>query len=185
MRHRLRAGVCRFARIVRKRQRGNSPEIFESLFVALRFDQDLCMAFNRRTIHAHVERAGEGGRMATGRWRTPDDPCLDTAHGKPAAGLSIALYRCRRRPRARMLKTVVDQCRRPLRRAAADGERLRDRRVRTGLPCRRLSARGRASTLPEPAFLDIVPIRFGMAEAAHYHVPLLVSPFGYSTYRGS
>ena len=39
--------------------------------------------------------------------------------------------------------------------------------------------------LPEPAFLDIVPIRFGMAEATHYHVPLLVSPYGYSTYRGS
>lgn len=37
----------------------------------------------------------------------------------------------------------------------------------------------------EPLFLDLVPIRFGMAEATHYHVPLLVSPFGYSTYRGS
>ena len=45
--------------------------------------------------------------------------------------------------------------------------------------------RGQASTLPNPAFLDIVPIRFGMAEQAHYHVPLLVSPYGYSTYRGS
>ena len=41
------------------------------------------------------------------------------------------------------------------------------------------------ATLPEPAFLDIIPIRFGMAEARHYHVPLLVSPYGYSTYRGS
>ena len=40
-------------------------------------------------------------------------------------------------------------------------------------------------TLPEPTFLDEVLIRFGIAEAAHYHVPLLVSPFGYSTYRGS
>jgi 5-hydroxyisourate hydrolase len=40
--------------------------------------------------------------------------------------------------------------------------------------------------LPEPAFLDVVPIRFGIAEPArHYHVPLLISPFGYSTYRGS
>ena len=36
-----------------------------------------------------------------------------------------------------------------------------------------------------PAFLDLVPIRFGMAEQTHYHVPLLVSPYGYSTYRGS
>ena len=40
--------------------------------------------------------------------------------------------------------------------------------------------------LPEPAFLDVVPIRFGIADAsAHYHVPLLISPYGYSTYRGS
>jgi len=41
-------------------------------------------------------------------------------------------------------------------------------------------------TPPEdPRFLDVIPIRFGMSEEAHYHVPLLLSPFGYSTYRGS
>lgn len=46
--------------------------------------------------------------------------------------------------------------------------------------------RERGVTLPEPPFLDRVSIDFGMADAAgHYHVPLLVSPFGYSTYRGS
>ena len=39
--------------------------------------------------------------------------------------------------------------------------------------------------LPDPPFLDVVPLRFGVAEDAHYHVPLLVSPFAYSTYRGS
>jgi 5-hydroxyisourate hydrolase len=40
--------------------------------------------------------------------------------------------------------------------------------------------------LPEPAFLDVIPIRFGIANASqHYHVPLLLSPYGYSTYRGS
>ena len=40
--------------------------------------------------------------------------------------------------------------------------------------------------LPEPPFLDRIPIRFGLADAgAHYHVPLLVSPYGFSTYRGS
>ena len=40
--------------------------------------------------------------------------------------------------------------------------------------------------LPDPAFLDVVPIRFGIASPEdHYHVPLLVSPFAYSTYRGS
>jgi len=38
----------------------------------------------------------------------------------------------------------------------------------------------------EPLFLDVVPIRFGISDPeAHYHVPLLLSPFGYSTYRGS
>ena len=45
--------------------------------------------------------------------------------------------------------------------------------------------RGLGISLPDPAFLDVVPIRFGMAEQTHYHVPLLVSPYGYSTYRGS
>jgi len=40
--------------------------------------------------------------------------------------------------------------------------------------------------LPEPAFIDCVPIDFGIADASgHYHVPLLVSPWAYSTYRGS
>ena len=41
------------------------------------------------------------------------------------------------------------------------------------------------AALPDPLFLDQIPIRFGMAEARHYHVPLLLSPYGYSTYRGS
>ena len=45
--------------------------------------------------------------------------------------------------------------------------------------------RRHGTKLPEPAFLDRVPIRFGMAEQKHYHVPLLISPYGYSTYRGS
>jgi 5-hydroxyisourate hydrolase len=46
--------------------------------------------------------------------------------------------------------------------------------------------RTKGLVLPEPAFLDIIPIRFGIAdEAGHYHVPLLLSPYSYSTYRGS
>jgi 5-hydroxyisourate hydrolase len=46
--------------------------------------------------------------------------------------------------------------------------------------------RAAGHSLADPAFLDIVPIRFGIADAtAHYHVPLLISPYGYSTYRGS
>lgn len=46
--------------------------------------------------------------------------------------------------------------------------------------------RRRGADLPEPAFLDVIPIAFGIADpAGHYHVPLLLSPYGYSTYRGS
>ncbi|QTL05802.1 hydroxyisourate hydrolase [Aquabacter sp. L1I39] len=41
------------------------------------------------------------------------------------------------------------------------------------------------AAVAEPAFLDLVPIRFAMAEGGHYHVPLLCSPWAYSTYRGS
>lgn len=44
---------------------------------------------------------------------------------------------------------------------------------------------GAGVALPDPPFLDEVRIAFGMAEAGHYHLPLLVSPFAYSTYRGS
>ncbi|MBD0383365.1 hydroxyisourate hydrolase [Paenibacillus sedimenti] len=46
--------------------------------------------------------------------------------------------------------------------------------------------RGRGAELAEPAFLDEVPVRFGISNRdAHYHVPLLIAPWGYNTYRGS
>ncbi len=45
--------------------------------------------------------------------------------------------------------------------------------------------RARGVALADPPFLDVIPLRFAIAEDAHYHVPLLVSPYGYSTYRGS
>jgi len=46
--------------------------------------------------------------------------------------------------------------------------------------------RARGCALPEPPFIDVVPLDFGIADVAgHYHVPLLVSPWSYSTYRGS
>jgi 5-hydroxyisourate hydrolase len=108
---------------------------------------------------------------------------LDTATGKPAAGLSISLYRIegdRRQSIKSVLTNADGRCDAPLLAGEefatgeyelvfAAGDYLR----RTGV------------ALPRPAFLDVVPIRFGMAEQAHYHVPLLLSPYGYSTYRGS
>lgn len=104
---------------------------------------------------------------------------LDTAHGRPAAGLRITL--------SDGTGTVLAE-----RRTNADG-RLDGPILPAGSGCGIYELRffvaeyfrAQGVVLPEPAFLDEVPIRFGMAEALHYHVPLLVSPFGYSTYRGS
>jgi len=45
--------------------------------------------------------------------------------------------------------------------------------------------RAQGATLADPAFLDIVPVRFAVAAGRDYHLPLLISPYGYSTYRGS
>ncbi|BCH30677.1 5-hydroxyisourate hydrolase [Mesorhizobium sp. L-8-10] len=108
---------------------------------------------------------------------------LDTASGKPAAGLSISLYRLSGETRTH-LKTVTTnddgRCDAPLLQGAEFAAGEYELVFSAGDYLRREGA-----ALPQPAFLDIVPIRFGMAEAAHYHVPLLISPYGYSTYRGS
>jgi 5-hydroxyisourate hydrolase len=108
---------------------------------------------------------------------------LDTATGRPAAGLRIDLYGISgdRRTHLKSVVTNADgRCDAPLLDGAA---------FKTGEYELVFAAgdylRGQGQALPQPAFLDIVPIRFGMAEEKHYHVPLLISPYGYSTYRGS
>jgi 5-hydroxyisourate hydrolase len=117
----------------------------------------------------------EGGRLTT--------HVLDTASGKPAAGLSVSLFRINgdRRTLLKAVSTNSDgRCDAPLLAGAefspgeyelvfSAGDYLRSQGIE----------------LPGPAFLDMIPIRFGMAEHKHYHVPLLLSPYGYSTYRGS
>ncbi|MHA7874354.1 hydroxyisourate hydrolase [Roseivivax sp.] len=108
---------------------------------------------------------------------------LDTARGCPAAGLRIDLYR------------IEGEARRHLKTLTTNDDGRTDEQI---LPAAEF-AKGSyelvfhagayldAAGVPpeEPRFLDVIPIRFGMSEAAHYHVPLLLSPFGYSTYRGS
>ena len=108
---------------------------------------------------------------------------LDTARGCPAEGLKIELYRISGDTR-HLLKTLTtnDDGR-------TDEQILPATEFATGeyelifYAGAYLDASG---TPPEdPRFLDVIPIRFGMSEQSHYHVPLLLSPFGYSTYRGS
>lgn len=107
---------------------------------------------------------------------------LDTALGRPAAGLRIELYRLGgREERLTELHTNSDgRADRPLLEGDALTAGIYELRFHAGDYLRR------AGALPEPAFLDVVPIRFGIADPGqHYHVPLLLSPYGYSTYRGS
>ena len=108
---------------------------------------------------------------------------LDTSSGKPGAGIGWTLYRLN--PERQQLAAGVtnDDGR-------ADGPILEDADFTAGTYELVFEVgayfRERGATLPDPPFLDSVPIRFGVSDAgAHYHVPLLVSPFGYSTYRGS
>lgn len=117
----------------------------------------------------------QGGRLTT--------HVLDTANGRPADGLALSLYRLDGETRT-LLKTMntnIDgRCDAPL--LEGDAFHIGEYEIvfHAGDYMRSLGV-----SLAEPAFLDKVPIRFGIAEHRHYHVPLLISPYGYSTYRGS
>jgi len=108
---------------------------------------------------------------------------LDTASGRPADGLALSLFRLEGETRI-LLKTVntnIDgRCDAPL--LEGDDFRIGQYEI-VFLAGDYLRSRG--VNLTEPPFLDQVPIRIGIAEHKHYHVPLLLSPYGYSTYRGS
>jgi 5-hydroxyisourate hydrolase len=107
---------------------------------------------------------------------------LDTALGRPAAGLTIELYRLGAGEERLLVASTNKDGRvdRPLLEGDAFATGVYELRFHAG---DYLRAGGR---LPEPPFLDVVPVRFGIASAEeHYHVPLLLSPYGYSTYRGS
>lgn len=108
---------------------------------------------------------------------------LDTALGCPAEGLKIELYR------------IEGDARHLLRTMDTNDDGRTNEQI---LPADEFAAGvyelvfhagayfDAMGTPPEePRFLDIIPIRFGMSEPTHYHVPLLLSPFSFSTYRGS
>jgi 5-hydroxyisourate hydrolase len=109
---------------------------------------------------------------------------LDTARGIPAAGLAIALYKVSGNSHKKIAEAVTNEDGR------TDSPILPKGKFETGVyelvfkAGDYLRASGQAGA--EPLFLDEVPIRFGISDPeSHYHVPLLLSPFGMSTYRGS
>ncbi len=111
---------------------------------------------------------------------------LDTAAGRPAAGLTLHLSRIEGASHTR-LKTVVTnadgRCDAPL----LAGSEMAPGTYEIAFEVGAYFARGAEAA---PTFLDTVPVRFriappGPAAPAHLHVPLLISPYGYSTYRGS
>ncbi|MFB2550562.1 hydroxyisourate hydrolase [Ensifer soli] len=109
---------------------------------------------------------------------------LDAALGRPAEGLVIELYRLEEGTRI-LIRTVATNAD-----GRVDGPVLDGEALRTGTYELLFHAgdylRGTGAVVTEPAFLDLIPLRFGIADAAaHYHVPLLLSPYSYSTYRGS
>ena len=109
---------------------------------------------------------------------------LDTARGCPAEGLRIELFRIEGETRSHLKTLTTNDDGR------TDEQILPADKFETGTYELVFFAgdylRATDQTAEEPLFLDQVPIRFGMSDAeAHYHVPLLLSPYGYSTYRGS
>ena len=109
---------------------------------------------------------------------------LDTMHGCPAAGMGITLYAMDGERATVLLQGVLNADGR------TDAPLFNDASLRTGLYRLRFDVaayfQAKGVALPEPHFLNQVNLDFGVAHAdQHYHVPLLVSPWSYSTYRGS
>jgi len=109
---------------------------------------------------------------------------LDTAHGKPGKNVEIHLYKIDDNSRVELSskRTNADgRCDQPLLEGAALAPGVYELDFHVGAY---FSALGLPQT--RPPFLDVVTLRFGVADASqHYHVPLVVTPWSYSTYRGS
>lgn len=109
---------------------------------------------------------------------------LDTARGQPAAGLAIVLSRIEGETRTELVRMTTNADGR------TDSPILPKGDFAPGVYELLFEAGayldGLGTPPEDPRFLDQIPLRFGISDTdAHYHVPLLLSPFGYSTYRGS
>lgn len=109
---------------------------------------------------------------------------LDTSRGCPAAGLKIMLYKVSGNSHRKLVELTTNADGR------TDAPILPEAKFEPGtyelVFCAGDYLRANGLAGEDPLFLDEIPIRFGMSDPdAHYHVPLLLSPFSYSTYRGS
>ena len=109
---------------------------------------------------------------------------LDTANGCPAAGMTVALYRLDGAAPTLIKQIILNHDGRADSPLLADASFVPGRyRLVFGVAA---YFRNLGTPLSDPPFLDEVPLDFGLAVVGqHYHVPLLASPFAYSTYRGS
>lgn len=109
---------------------------------------------------------------------------LDTAHGRPGADIKVELFSLAGDVRRALLTTTTNadgRCDAPLLQGDAFEAGEYELVFHAGDYFAALGV-----TVPEPRFVDRVVLRFGIADiTSHYHVPLLVSPWAYSTYRGS
>jgi 2-oxo-4-hydroxy-4-carboxy-5-ureidoimidazoline decarboxylase len=138
-----------------------------SRIAALRLDQHV-RGPDRLKVH---------GRLST--------HVLDTYHGHPAAGVAVEFFEISASGESRLLSRATTN---------ADGRTDRPLMAEQPIPISQYEIQfsigdyfvRRGTPLPDPPFLGVVPIRFAVAEPeAHYHVPLLATPWSYSTYRGS
>ncbi|TWO72437.1 hydroxyisourate hydrolase [Caenimonas sedimenti] len=110
---------------------------------------------------------------------------LDTMHGTPAAGMAVELHTVRGGAATLVKKLVLNADGRNPDGPLYDTASLRAGTYRLVFEVAAYF-RGKGVELPDPPFLDRVTLDFGIAHTGqHYHVPLLVSPWSYSTYRGS
>lgn len=110
---------------------------------------------------------------------------LDTANGRPAAGVRVRVYRIGGAEQRILLKETVTNAD-----GRCDSPLLEDGAFEVGVYELVFAAgayfAAQSAAVPRPPFVGDVVLRFGIADAAqHYHVPLLVSPWSWSTYRGS
>ena len=142
--------------------------IVVKVYTVLRFDRNPLLNRMRGTM-------SQTGKLTT--------HVLDTMHGVPAANMTVTLYEWT--GQWQVIKQVQTNADGRTNEPLLAGEALKSSRYRLEFDVEGYF-RSKGLDLPEPAFLSLVPIDFGIANpGVAYHVPLLISPWVYSTYRGS